>query len=109
MLTAPGDGVIINPPVYPPYFADIPHAGRRIVEVPLLRGLRAGLRRASTRRSRPARARCCSATRTTRRGRVLPREELTAMRGVADAHGAWVIADEIHGPLTFPATSSCRG
>ena len=35
-LTAPGDGVIVNPPVYPPYFADIPHARRRVVEVPLL-------------------------------------------------------------------------
>ena len=35
-LTAPGDGVIINPPVYPPYFVDIPHARRRVVEVPLL-------------------------------------------------------------------------
>ena len=28
---------------------------------------------------------------------------------LADAHGAWVIADEIHGPLTLPGTSSCRG
>ncbi len=36
VLTEPGDGVVINPPVYPPYFADIPHARRRVVEVPLL-------------------------------------------------------------------------
>jgi bifunctional pyridoxal-dependent enzyme with beta-cystathionase and maltose regulon repressor activities len=35
-LTAPGDGVIVNPPVYHPYFVDIPHARRRVVEVPLL-------------------------------------------------------------------------
>ena len=38
--TQPGDGVIINPPAYPPYFKDIPHVGRRVVEVPLLDGLR---------------------------------------------------------------------
>ena len=28
--------------------------------------------------------------------------ELEALAAVADAHGAWVIADEIHAPLTFP-------
>ena len=35
-------------------------------------------------------------------GRVAPREELEALAAVADAHRAWVIADEIHAPLTFP-------
>ena len=67
-LTAPGDGVIINPPVYPPYFVDIPHARRRVVEVPLLGvgaldvdGIDARVRRAAP-------GRCCCATRTTRPG-----------------------------------------
>jgi len=35
VLTSPGDGVIVNPPVYPPYYADIVHAGRRVVPVPV--------------------------------------------------------------------------
>jgi cysteine-S-conjugate beta-lyase len=35
VLTEPGDGVVVNPPVYPPYYADIAHAGRRVVPVPL--------------------------------------------------------------------------
>ena len=68
VLTSPGDGVIVNPPVYPPYFADIAHAGRRVVTVPLLGdgaldldGIDRGLRGAAP-------GRCCSATRTTRRG-----------------------------------------
>jgi cystathionine beta-lyase len=32
----PGDGVVINPPVYPPFFHLIPEAGGTVVEVPLL-------------------------------------------------------------------------
>src|SRR5829696_6297950 len=28
-LTEPGDGVILNPPCYPPYFREVPHVGRR--------------------------------------------------------------------------------
>ncbi|HWR09312.1 PatB family C-S lyase [Sporomusa sp.] len=35
-LSAPGDGVIIQPPVYPPFFASIKDNDRRIVENPLL-------------------------------------------------------------------------
>jgi cystathionine beta-lyase len=35
VVTSPGDGVIVNPPVYPPYYADIAHAGRTVVRVPL--------------------------------------------------------------------------
>ena len=45
MLTSPGDGVIVNPPVYPPFFADIAHTGRTVVEVPLLRDGASGRRR----------------------------------------------------------------
>jgi cystathionine beta-lyase len=35
LFTAAGDGVVVNPPVYPPFFRTIPHAGRRVVEAPL--------------------------------------------------------------------------
>jgi cystathionine beta-lyase len=34
-LTAPGDGVVIQPPIYPPFFREITHNGRRVVENPL--------------------------------------------------------------------------
>src|SRR6266581_878146 len=34
--TEPGDGVVINTPVYPPFFKHIGFAGRRVVEVPLV-------------------------------------------------------------------------
>jgi len=32
----PGDGVVINPPVYPPFFHLVPEAGGTVVEVPLV-------------------------------------------------------------------------
>ena len=32
---APGAGVVINPPVYPPFFPGIAEAGCKVVEVPL--------------------------------------------------------------------------
>ena len=53
-LTEPGDAVVVNPPVYPPFFSVTREVGRRVVEVPLAarrrlgarpRRARAGLRR----------------------------------------------------------------
>jgi cystathionine beta-lyase len=37
-------------------------------------------------------------------GRVFGRNELLRLAELADAHGATIIADEIHAPLTFPGT-----
>ncbi|MCA1184950.1 MULTISPECIES: hypothetical protein [unclassified Saccharopolyspora] len=34
-LISPGDGVIVNPPIYPPFFDLVPEAGGSVVEVPL--------------------------------------------------------------------------
>ena len=35
LLTDPGDAVVINPPVYPPFRGFVEHAGRRVVTAPL--------------------------------------------------------------------------
>src|SRR5262249_58719499 len=37
-LTEPDAGVVVNPPVYGPFFTTVRGVGRRIVEVPLLAG-----------------------------------------------------------------------
>ncbi len=37
LATEPGDGVVINTPVYPPFFEHITGGHRRVVEVPLVR------------------------------------------------------------------------
>src|SRR5205807_129136 len=36
-VTRPGDGVVINPPVYPPFARTIGYAERTVVEAPLAR------------------------------------------------------------------------
>ena len=35
LVTGPGDAVVINPPVYPPFAAFVDHAERRLVNAPL--------------------------------------------------------------------------
>ena len=35
LVTDPGDTVIVNPPVYAPFYAFVSHDGRRVVEAPL--------------------------------------------------------------------------
>ena len=35
LLTGPGDAVVVNSPVYPPFFEFVSHLGRRVVEAPL--------------------------------------------------------------------------
>src|SRR5919109_1505806 len=36
VLTRPGAGVVINTPVYPPFFSVVAEVGREVIEVPLL-------------------------------------------------------------------------
>ena len=67
-VTEPGDGIVINPPVYSPFFSAIAEIGREVVEAPLARGddgweldldaVERGVRRGRT-------GAICSATRTT--------------------------------------------
>lgn len=104
LLTSPGDGVVINPPVYPPFYAHITGAGRRVVEVPMVRaagrwtldfpGLEAAF-------SAGARAYLlCSPHNPT--GRVFSRDDLMAIAELSSRYGVAVLSDEIHAPLTLP-------
>lgn len=109
LLTAPGDAVVINPPVYPPFFAFVRHAGRRVVEAPLAEDGRLDLAAlegacAAARAEGGAAAYLlCSPHNPT--GAVHTATELTAVARIADRHGVRVIADEIHAPLVpEPAT-----
>lgn len=103
VLTEPGDGVVIQPPVYPPFFMVINHTGRRVVENPLvlrngrfevdLEGLDEALSRAKT-------FILCNPHNPT--GRSFSRQELEAMAELAVRHDVTVISDEVHSPLTMP-------
>ncbi|MCW3494397.1 aminotransferase class I/II-fold pyridoxal phosphate-dependent enzyme [Microbacterium sp. SSM24] len=101
-VTAPGDRVIINPPVYPPFFDVVPEAGAVVESVPLvdtgagweldLVGIEAAL-------AAGARAvLLCNPHNPT--GTVHSRETLATLADLAERYGATVISDEIHAPLT---------
>jgi len=103
LLTGPGDGVVINTPVYPPFFSAIPDAGRRVVEVPLARdGITYSLDLDALECAFAAGARgylLCSPHNPT--GVVFSEAELAGVAGLARRYDVAVIADEIHGPLTL--------
>jgi cystathionine beta-lyase len=105
MLIEPGDRVIVTPPVYPPFYDFIPEAGGVVEEVPLLQGGEDGagwaLDLAGLERAFAAGARVlllCNPHNPL--GLVHPRAELEAVAALASHHGAWVVSDEVHAPLT---------
>jgi cysteine-S-conjugate beta-lyase len=99
-LTAPGDGVVVCPPVYHPFF-DVPaEHDRVVVQVPLtgsgaldLSGIDAALAAGAT-------AVLLSSPHNPT-GRVWTAGELQALDDVVRARGAVVVSDEIHAPLTL--------
>ncbi len=115
VATAPGDPVVIEPPVYPPFASTILALGRTVVRAPLLRnelGWAPDLAAIEQAYASGARAHLlCSPQNPT--GIVYPREALAQIAELANRHGVLVIADEIHAPLTlagathtpFPAVS----
>jgi cystathionine beta-lyase len=105
-LAAPGDGVVITPPVYPPFFDLIPEAGARVVEVPLRDdGAGYALDLAGIDRALAAGARgvlLCNPHNPL--GLVHTREELAELSRIVARHDGFVVSDEIHAPLTHPGT-----
>jgi cysteine-S-conjugate beta-lyase len=92
--------VVINTPVYHPFFAVIEEAGCEPAEVPLA-GTALDLDGIERQFAEGAAALIlCSPHNPT--GSVPSREELEAVAEAAARHGAWVLADEIHAPLTLP-------
>jgi cystathionine beta-lyase len=103
LLTPEGAGVVINPPVYPPFFSVIAETGRRVVEVPLVdtrlpldrirEALRAGARAVLL----------CNPHNPT--GHVVPADDVRALGAIAAEHDALFLSDEIHAPLTMPGVT----
>jgi cystathionine beta-lyase len=100
VLTEPGDGVVINPPVYHPFFPVIEQTGREIVEAPLRDGRELDVDAIEAAFTAGARLLIlCNPHNPT--GRVLGRDQLERIAEMAAAHDAWVLADEIHSPMVF--------
>ena len=107
-LIRPGDGVVITPPVYPPFFELIPEAGGRVVEAPLARtadgGYELDLDAIDAALAAGARAvLLCNPHNPL--GLVHSRKRLAELSEVVDRHGGVVVSDEIHAPLTHSDAS----
>jgi cysteine-S-conjugate beta-lyase len=101
-LVPAGGGVIITPPVYPPFFALVTEAGGAVVEVPLLDdGTDYALDLAGIDKAMAAGARgvlLCNPHNPL--GLVHSRERLAELSAIVARHGGFVLSDEIHAPLT---------
>jgi cystathionine beta-lyase len=103
VLTGPGDAVVVNSPVYPPFFEFVTHLGRRVVEAPLGAdgrldpgSVEQGLAEATRGGGRAAYLLCNPQNPT---GTVHSPDELSTVLGLAEAAGVRVVVDEIHAPL----------
>jgi cystathionine beta-lyase len=105
-VTPPGAGIVISPPVYPPFFERLRFADRRIVEAPLSR---AGDGRYDLDPEALDRALdgdgvhaylLCSPHNPV--GRVWSRQDLTTVADICLRRGVILLIDEIHAPLVLP-------
>ncbi|MCB0870554.1 MAG: aminotransferase class I/II-fold pyridoxal phosphate-dependent enzyme [Solirubrobacterales bacterium] len=101
LVTGPLEGVVINPPVYFPFFSIVPEVGSELIEVPLREDGGLDLPAVENAFREGARAMIlCSPHNPA--GTVPSRSELERIAEVAAEYDAWVLADEIHAPLTLP-------
>ncbi len=105
-LTPPGSGIVINPPVYPPFLFRFGFAGRRVVPAPLSRDADGrydldleALDRALGEPGVAAYLLCSPHNPT---GNVWSREQLHAAADLCQRHGVILLVDEIHAPLVLP-------
>ncbi|MGB6244099.1 MalY/PatB family protein [Gordonia sp. (in: high G+C Gram-positive bacteria)] len=108
LVTEPGDTVVVNSPVYPPFYAFATHADRVVVEAPLTAGridleALAAVFAAARERGRGVAYLLCNPHNPT--GTVHTRRELEAVAALAVEHRVRVIADEIHAPLVLDGAS----
>ncbi|GAA2258118.1 cystathionine beta-lyase [Streptomyces ruber] len=113
LVSGPGDPVVVNSPVYPPFYQFVRHMGRPVLEAPLgpdgridfisLEGAFGRAARGASRNTgRPAYLLCSPHNPT---GTVHTAEELTRAARLARAYGLRVVADEIHAPLVSGDTT----
>ncbi len=102
-IAKPGDRVVLNTPVYHPFFDILEELGCELAEAPLA-GTELDVEAIERRFAEGAVALVlCSPHNPT--GWVPSREQLAAIAAAAERHGAWVLADEIHAPLTLPGAN----
>jgi cystathionine beta-lyase len=105
-VTPPGSGIVINPPVYPPFSFRFGFAGRRIVTSPLARDGQGrydlDLEALDAALAEPGVAAyvLCSPHNPT--GSVWSRAQLEVIGDICQRRGVVLLVDEIHAPLVLP-------
>lgn len=103
--TRAGDGVLINPPVYPPFWDVVRGYGRTVVAVPLTEDDRldvAAIEAVLDGPDAPAAYLLCSPHNPT--GTVHTADELGAVAAACARNDVLLVADEIHAPLVDAGT-----
>lgn len=105
IVTRPGDGVVINRPVYPPFTMVIEEVGCRVVDAPLAHVQGGGwdLDLDALEEAFAAGAKAyvlCNPHNPV--GRVFERAQLESVAKLAKQYNVVVLADEIHAPLVLP-------
>jgi cystathionine beta-lyase len=101
-LTQPGDGVITQTPIYPPFLGVIAEHGRTLLANEMPRGASGYELDLESLRDQAKRARLlllCNPHNPT--GRAFRREELERVAAIAREFDLFVISDEIHADLVF--------
>ncbi|HEV1992017.1 MAG TPA: aminotransferase class I/II-fold pyridoxal phosphate-dependent enzyme, partial [Candidatus Dormibacteraeota bacterium] len=102
-FTEPGDGVIVQTPIYPPFLRYTAESGRRVVENPLVHdGKRFVLDVEALERAAADATMILLCNPHNPSGRVLTRTELESIATVAATHNLTIVSDEIHGDLVYP-------
>lgn len=105
LVTEPGGRIVVNPPVYPPFYSYLKAADREVEEAPLGSDLRldfAALETAFARATEGGRSAAfllCNPHNPT--GIAHTRTELEHVAELAERYGLPVISDEIHAPLVY--------
>ncbi len=102
-FSEPGDGVIVQPPIYPPFLGSVGNLRRRLCPNPLVMGeggYRLDLDGLAQQAEDARILLLCNPHNPT--GRVFRREELMAIAEIAIAHDLLVVSDEIHQDLVYP-------
>lgn len=104
-LTVPGDGVVVQTPVYNCFFSSIRNNGCRVVPNPLIyenRTFRIDFEDLDRKTADPGVRLLLLCNPHNPAGRVWTREELARIGEICQKNGVRVIADEIHCELVFP-------
>lgn len=107
VLSRPGDTVVVNTPVYPPFYDFVRDTDRVVRAAPLTADDRLDLAALDAAFAGATVFLLCNPHNPT--GTAHTPQELAAVAELARRHGVRIVADEIHAPITSPAAALALG